>query len=99
MNMSEFDKMVKEVHGAPPQEYENGFDVTYEQLRHLGDAPGFRETFELIARYWVGRYYDEERAKKLRCGTIYRSFDEDGHLVLKFVSRISFPDEVSNRKG
>lgn len=62
-------------------------DVTYNELKDLGNHPSLKNLFQDLYRYWVNPH--PERADNVRIGTVDVYLNEDGNLKIEFTTRFS----------
>ncbi len=65
-------------------------DVTYSELRSLGEKEGMQRVLAFLFAEWVG--YDFDRTDSVSAGTINIEVDEDGFLHLDFINRFKVDD-------
>ncbi len=67
-------------------------DVTYSELRSLGEKEGMQRILAFLFAEWVGQ--NLERMDSVRIGSIDIEVDEDGFLHLDFIYRSKIDDET-----
>jgi hypothetical protein len=66
-------------------------DVTLKELTNLSSIKCLKSLFHFLNEHWyfINGKLDEDRANRIRIGTIRIGFDDNDHLTLEFKTRFS----------